>query len=633
MNAFNFVDIIESVARELLGEPNKSLSSKSEWRYGTKGSLKIDLTKATFSDFENNYGGGTLALIQREGHDDPIGWLRSKGYALPDRTVLATFDYTDEQGALLFQVCRVVGSKPFFQRRPNGHDEWISGIKDVRRVLYRLPKLISSTGTVYIPEGEKHVNALHRLDLNATCNAMGAGKWRTDYNEFLRDRDVVVLPDNDEPGHNHGQTIASNLQGVARSLRVLLLPNLKPKGDIINWLEAGGTKEQLEKLAAETPEWKPEPKIATPKAGTRSQTKSRGKQSSAQVLLDIATNNAELFHTPDGVTFADISVKGRRETWPLRSRTFRHWLGRCYYERTGGAPNSEARASALNVIEARAVYDGVERTISTRVGGHKGKIYLDLGDDTWRAIEIDADGWRPVDKPPLRFFRAAGMGRLPLPVRNDKVKASKLKEVLNLTDSDFTLAIAWQLAALRDIGPYPIGVLIGEPGAAKSTISNFLRTTIDPNTAPLRTLPRDERDLFIAASNSHALVYDNISSIPVWMADALCRLATGGGLGTRELHTDREEIIFDAVRPVLLNGIADVVNRPDLADRALLLNPEPISDKHRRTEKEIWSEFGAMHPAILGALLDGVAHGLKTLPITTLERLPRMADFAQWLHA
>ena len=195
------------------------------------------------------------------------------------------------------------------------------------------------------------------------------------------------------------------------------------------------------------------------------------------------------------------------------------------------------------------------------------------------------------------------------------------------------LVTAWLLATFRNHGPYPVLVLMGEHGTAKSTFSEILRGLVDPNTAALRTLPRDDRDLFIAASNGFVLAFDNLSALKEWISDALCRLATGGGYGTRQLHTDQDEVLFDAQRPVILNGIEDFVTRPDLADRAIFLTLEPIGEEKRRSEAELWAEFEAECPRILGALLDAVATGLKRLPETRLERLPRMADFALWVAA
>ncbi|MBX3552903.1 MAG: hypothetical protein KF697_10620 [Pseudolabrys sp.] len=195
------------------------------------------------------------------------------------------------------------------------------------------------------------------------------------------------------------------------------------------------------------------------------------------------------------------------------------------------------------------------------------------------------------------------------------------------SDADFVLVVAWTLACLRNRGPYPVIVLSGEQGSAKST-SAILRALLDPNTAPLRALPREDRDLFIAASNGHVLAFDNVSGLPAWISDTLCRLATGGGFAVRQLYSDQDEVLFDAARPVILNGIEDIVTRPDLADRAVFLTLEPIPEQRRRPEQELWAAFDTERPRILGALLDAVAKGLAMLPQTRLDKLPRMADYA-----
>ncbi|WP_371055131.1 hypothetical protein [Rhodosalinus sp. K401] len=288
--------------------------------------------------------------------------------------------------------------------------------------------------------------------------------------------------------------------------------------------------------------------------------------------------------------------------------------------------------AALNVIEAKAHFDGPERQVFIRVGGHEGRLYLDLGDDAWRAVEIDAAGWRVVGTPPVRFRRASGVQPLPIPTRGGSVET--LRNFLNVkSNEDFVLVVAWAIAVLRDRGPYPALVLSGEQGSAKSTFSAVLRALLDPNTAPLRALPREDRDLFIAASNGHVLAFDNVSGLPAWISDTLCRLATGGGFAVRQLYTDQDEVLFDAARPVILNGIEDIVTRPDLADRAVFLTLEAIPEDRRRPEAELWAAFEAERPRILGVLLDAVAEGLRRLPDTKLPKLPRMADFALWASA
>jgi len=351
----------------------------------------------------------------------------------------------------------------------------------------------------------------------------------------------------------------------------------------------------------------------------------------ADILIDLA-QSAELFHAPDGTGFADLNINGHRETWAIRSKGFRRWLARCFFEATRGAPSTEALQSALNVIEAKALFDAPEGVVHIRVAGLDDRLYLDLGDPTWQAVEIDAIGWRVINNPPVRFRHTAGMLPLPVPVTGGSIEI--LRSFLNVqSDNDFVLVVAWALAVLRNRGPYPIIVLSGEQGSAKSTFAAILRALLDPNTAPLRALPREDRDLFIGASNGHVLAFDNVSGLPAWISDTLCRLATGGGFAVRQLYTDQDEVLFDAARPVILNGIEEIVTRPDLADRALFLTLDPIPEERRRSEAELWAEFEVERPRILGAMLDAVVEGIKRLPETRLEKLPRMADFALWATA
>jgi hypothetical protein len=357
----------------------------------------------------------------------------------------------------------------------------------------------------------------------------------------------------------------------------------------------------------------------------------------ADVLIALA-QGAELFHTDARVAFADIKVDEHdevdehRETWPLKSAGCRRWWLHNYYQQTKSAPSSEALSTAIAALEARAHFDAPMRQVYVRTASHAGKIYLDLCDPTWRAVEIDAEGWRIVHTPPVRLIRAPGMLPLPAPVSGGH--AEDLWDFLNIKSKrDFILLLAYMLAALRDRGPYPILVLRGEEGTGKSTLVRLVRSLVDPNKVPLRTLSREERDLYIAAANGYLLVFDNVSHLTPWLSDALCRLATGGGFATRMLYTDQDEVLIEVTRPVVLNGIADFVARPDLADRCVFLALTPIADEGRRTEAELNAAFEAKRPALLGVLLDAVAHGLRALPRVRLDAKPRMADFARWAMA
>jgi putative DNA primase/helicase len=183
---------------------------------------------------------------------------------------------------------------------------------------------------------------------------------------------------------------------------------------------------------------------------------------------------------------------------------------------------------------------------------------------------------------------------------------------------------------LRDRGPFTILCVNGEQGSGKSLICRMLRSLVDPSAAPIRAIPRDDRDLLVAARNSWTLIFDNLSGMPVWFADALCRLATGSGFGTRALHTDYDEIIFDAARPIVLNGISSLTDRADLADRAITVHLATIPEDQRSSEEELMAAFEAKRPIIFGALLDAVSAALRNIKSVRLERSPRMADFVKW---
>jgi hypothetical protein len=349
------------------------------------------------------------------------------------------------------------------------------------------------------------------------------------------------------------------------------------------------------------------------------------------MLID-PTAPVDLFHTATGTAFADLMINGHRETWPIRSIRFRTWLRRQYYQATGNAPSVASLSSTLNLLEAHAQFDGFERAVHVRLAEHAGYIYLDLADEYWRAVEIGPDGWCVTGSPPVRFRRAAGMLPLPVPQRGGSLE--EFASFLNLPSrNDFLLIVAWLLATLRAGGPYPVLAISGEQGSAKTVLSKLLKDLIDPNVAPVRALAREERDLVIAANNSHVLAFDNLSSLPHALSDAFCRLATGASFGLRQLYTDADEVLFQAARPILLNGIEDVIGRSDLADRALFLTLPPIIERRRRSERQLWRDFEVARPRLLGSLLDAAVHGLRKLPRLHLEQLPRMADFALWATA
>lgn len=356
------------------------------------------------------------------------------------------------------------------------------------------------------------------------------------------------------------------------------------------------------------------------------------KKSQATKLIELATVDVELFHSTDREPFAEIPAGDHREIWAIRSKSFRHWLAGQYFASTKGAVGGQAMQDALAVLSSRALFEGEARPVSIRLAEHHGRIYLDLANKAWQVVRISIDGWELTNASPVAFRRSKSQLALPTPMSGGTVDL--LREVLNIRDDQqWTLLVSYLLAALRPQGPYPVLVLDGEQGTGKSWIAETIKTLIDPAIAGNRGAPRDSRDLMIAATNGWLLSFDNLSRLSAEMSDDLCRLSTGGGLSTRELYSDSDEIIFDAMRPTIVNAIGDVVTQPDLVERSVVVTPAIIPDEQRRQRAVLVRRLEAIRPLVLGALLDAVVHGLRTVESIHLPRLPRMADFAVWVAA
>jgi hypothetical protein len=288
-------------------------------------------------------------------------------------------------------------------------------------------------------------------------------------------------------------------------------------------------------------------------------------KSQATSLIELATvGDAEYFHTPDGDPYAVVPTRGHLETHALTSKGFRRFLKDRFFEKKNAALTGKAMLDAIGYLESVAL-KGRQVEVFTRVGRHGDSFFLDLCNPQWSAVEITREGWFVNPRPPVRFRRSQSMLALPDPVRGDLTAEANFRRLINCRDDNESILIkAFILAAMRPKGPYPILSINGPHGAAKSSASIALRLLVDPNKAPLRALPKDERDLFIASENSFIQCFDNVSRVPDWLSDTFCQLSTGGGFATRELHSDAEEKIFAVCRPCILNGIEDLATREDL---------------------------------------------------------------------
>ncbi len=354
------------------------------------------------------------------------------------------------------------------------------------------------------------------------------------------------------------------------------------------------------------------------------------KKSQADRMVDLARGSgAEVFHTPDGSSFVSAAIGGFRQTFRLDGLMAMGWLRLLFYEETGGgAPGNQAVATAIATLSAQARFSGPEQEVYLRFARVGDEAYLDLGDALGRAVRISPRGWEVIGTPMVRFRRTSTMR--PLPVPATAIDVESLTRFFNAPGHVETRLLCTALAvALAGVGPYPIVVLNGEQGSAKSTLIKELRLLIDPADPATRSPSLNERDLIVACENNAVVAFDNLSSITPAMSDSFCRLSTGGGFGTRRLYTNDEEFTFSGMRPLFLNGIDELTTRADLLDRAMTVNLPAIPSSERRDEHDLWKEFDLLRPGVLAMLLDAAVLILRDSGSVRLTNLPRMADFAR----
>ena len=354
---------------------------------------------------------------------------------------------------------------------------------------------------------------------------------------------------------------------------------------------------------------------------------------STRVLELVLEAGSQPWHDETGTAYLSIVDGEQLEHYRLPSRGAEDYITEVFYDAEARPLSSQALNEVLAVLKTLARRKGPEFPTGVRVKFWDGKLYLDLGRPDWKIVEVSVDGWQIIlaEACPVRFTRANHMLPLPIPVFPGRL--DDIPELLNVNEAGRILTIAFLLAALAARGPYPHLALKGEQGVGKSTAATTLQRLIDPSTATRRRAPRKEQDLYIAAQGAHVLNLDNLSTITTDLSDTLCCFSTGGSFATRTLHSNDEETVLQAKRPIILNGIADLLNRADLAERTLAVELQRIDPSKRLTEEELEKRFIQSHPEVLGGLLTALATGLARMPETHLERPPRLADFAKLIVA
>lgn len=560
----------------------------------------------------------------------------------------ATWEYRGMAGELMGIVCRFDQPDGKKEVVPYTHGidatgeagwKWKSWPEP--RPLYGLDRLAQRPDApVIVTEGEKSANAAQRLAPAVTvvtwpggCNAVA----KADFSP-LKGRRVAIWPDADEPGHKAAKAVAqAALMAGAPEVSIIEPPPDKANGwDLADAEAEGWTRNQVNqwirihrrKVDTARPVETPAPVVDTPVIELRDE---NGKKKPVSTILIEIGKQHELFHDQQRAGYSTINTGGHFETWALDSGFYKTYLADQYFKLTQRGCSKPNLNDAVDTLQGSARNNGLRHSVHRRVAGIDGKIFIDLGTPDWRVVEASADGWRILAESPVKFIRSESASSFPEPIHNGDINI--LWQFLNVKPEDRPLVLGYLVRALTPDAPYFAIAITGEQGTGKSTFSRIIRNCVDPSVAALRPPPRDEREFLAGAVNNWCLCYDNLSGVQPWLSDALCRVLTGGSFASRTLYTTAEETTLPLARPVILNGIDDVAERGDLADRCIVLNLQPINEKCRMDERTLWREWDKSFPGIFGALLDGLCSAIRNVDKVKLPTRPRMADAAIWATA
>ncbi|MDB4914775.1 MAG: hypothetical protein JWM95_2419 [Gemmatimonadetes bacterium] len=367
-----------------------------------------------------------------------------------------------------------------------------------------------------------------------------------------------------------------------------------------------------------------------PESCRSSSTPARAPKDSERIVR-LAEEAGDVFwHTSDGRAHVTRIVDGRSEHHAIDDG-YSHRLAKRFRDHNDRPPGTAALREAMAVLRGIAS-DRPEYSVHIRTAANGGAMSYDLGDATHEQVTVTGDGWTVGVSDAVRFRRPLGMLALPRPVRGGRI--AELRPFLNVaTDDDFALVVGFLVAAMRPSGPYWLLAIEGGQGSGKSTMARVLGDLVDPALGQLVALPRKDSDLFVMADTQHVLNFNNCSAVPNWVSDLICTLCTGGGYRVRQLYTDRAPLVIAAQRPVIMNGIVRLATRPDLAERAIMVQCPRIGSGTQRTEREFDAEWERVRPRILGALFDALSVALARLDTLPRVPLPRMADAVEWVEA
>lgn len=353
---------------------------------------------------------------------------------------------------------------------------------------------------------------------------------------------------------------------------------------------------------------------------------------SPENLLDIIKPYVQAVIRDGSNCYVRCLYDGKLMTLDMTSSDFSGLICRLYYNSQKTIPFRHTVDGVVKILKWDYLRDENESKVYLRFARVGEKVYLDLADNSWSVVEISADGWQVLPQSPVPMWRSQNMRPLPIPVEGGSLE--ELRTLLYCPDDDtWSLIKGALLGAVKPDGPYFLLNILGSPGAGKSCLAKLLKQAIDPSVNILGGFPASPRDLMVTARNDYLLPFDNLSNIPHWASDALCRVASGTSSESRSLYTNGDSYVIKAARPVILTGINSVIRKSDLADRTITIELPPMPERSKKREAEIMRCFEEMHPRVLGAVCTAISNALANESRVELPANPRMLDASIWISA
>jgi hypothetical protein len=344
-----------------------------------------------------------------------------------------------------------------------------------------------------------------------------------------------------------------------------------------------------------------------------------------QIISEVLDSEAILFHDQHNEPYIAQFGNGSKVI-RLTSKEFANWIAYYYWQKERKTIPRDADKQVVQTLVAYALFEGQSYQLDVRLSRNENEIWYDLADG--RAVKVTAEKWQIVDTPPVLFRRL--QQKQQVEPENDGVLES-LRSYINVaSDDDWLLFLVFVVSAFVPNFPHPLLILYGPQGAGKTTPMRVIKELVDPSVVQGMPLP-DRIPEFVQLADHHAfLFFDNLSNMPTKMSDALARAATGDSFSKRQLFTDSDDVVYRIQKTIALNGINQVITKPDLLDRAILIKLKRITPDQRQPEADFWAAFNFEKSQILGAIFDTLVKAITIYPNIELSEVPRMADFTRW---